>query len=163
MNCKLACGFTKEQSQRLDDLCQFTVKNCKPTNGLGILGKYLSKLAFDMRYKPRCSLPFYAEAPSLKVSEICEFIKTWIGIWEAPFFQIYVNNCETEFKNEFLRECAINELYHHQLEFKSKAHPMAHIKAVFDDRQRRLQIYPIVDVPARIDRSFCTARQFRDF
>lgn len=75
MDCKLACGFTKDQSSKMEDLCQFTVKNCEPTNGLGILGKYLSKLASDMRFKPRNSLPFYAEAPNLKISQICQFIK----------------------------------------------------------------------------------------
>ena len=78
--CKLACGFTKAQSAQMEDLCQFTVKNCKPKDGLGILGKYLSKLARDMRFKPRKSLPFYAEAPTLKVSELCQFIKVNITL-----------------------------------------------------------------------------------
>ncbi|KAI6177445.1 F-box domain-containing protein [Aphelenchoides bicaudatus] len=163
-NCILACGFSQEQSAQLKDLCQFTVKNCTPSNnGMGILSKYLTKLAVDMRFKPRASLPFYAEAPNLKISEICQFIKTWIAIFEAPHFQITVNNCEAGFKNEFLRECAENGLSHHQLEFKSKSHPMAHIKVVFNDQQHRTQLYPIVDIPPRIERSFCTARQFRDF
>lgn len=131
-----------------------------------------------MRFKPRRSMPFYAEAPNIKVSEISQFIKvnthelslqlistfqTWIAIFEAPHFQIYVNNCEPGFKTEFLRECAENGLVHNHLEFKSKSHPMAHIKVVFDDQRHRMQMFPIVDVPPRIERSFCTPRQFRDF
>ncbi|KAI6233831.1 hypothetical protein M3Y99_00875000 [Aphelenchoides fujianensis] len=162
-NCRLSCGFSEQQVKQLHDLCQFTVKNCKPSNGLGILGQYLSKLAADMRFKPRSSVPFYAEAPNLRASEICQFIKTWIHISEAPVFQIYVDNCDPGFMSEFKRQCEANELTHFDLEFKSKSHPWAHCKANFDERTRRFQLHPVFDVPTTRDRSFCRVRHFRDF
>ncbi|KAI6202422.1 hypothetical protein M3Y96_00946800 [Aphelenchoides besseyi] len=162
-DCRLSCGFTERQFKQLQDLCQFTVKNCKSGNGLGILGRYLSKLAFDMRFKPRRSVPFYAEAPNLKPGELCEFIKTWIHISEAPAFQIYVNNCDADFMHKFRCECEQNQLSQFDFEFKSKSHPWAYIKASFDERIHRFQMHPVFDVPTSRDRSICRVRHFRDF
>ncbi|CAD5222199.1 unnamed protein product [Bursaphelenchus xylophilus] len=102
--CQLACGFNSTQADRMNELIQFTVKDCAPMNGLNLLNKYLSKLAMEMRFRSKKSMPFYAEAPDLTVQEVCNFIKSWINISEAPGFQIYVTQCDTLFFHDFLAE-----------------------------------------------------------
>ncbi|CAD5216775.1 unnamed protein product [Bursaphelenchus okinawaensis] len=161
--CQLACGFSETQADKMGELCQFTVKDCAPLNGLNLLNKYLSKLAYDMRFSNKKSVPFYAEAPDLTVQEICHFIKSWIQISEVPFFQIYVTQCDSHFFNDFLSQCQRLNLAHHHLKFTSKAHPTAYIQCQYDQELSRFQIYPIVDVPAVGPTGYCNARYFRDF
>lgn len=83
---------------------------------------------------------------------------------DAFFFDIRVDGCDASYRDEFAFECDAQKLSHIHFEFPSRAHSTAHVKGKYSQSDRAFQLFPIIDVPARVaGQSVCYARYFRDF
>jgi hypothetical protein len=148
-----------------DRLRQFTLTGSLLGDvGESCFNSWMGKKTQEIRHNTTLPIPFCCESPGISSTAICKFLQNWLMIPDASFFQIIVRKCQRTFMDEFLQECQRLSLSHVSLEFPSKAHPTAHVKAIYVESLEELRLFPIVDVPARVPGQYvCLARYYRDF